>query len=61
MAAEHRGDRLPEALVGVTDAQPSALEAAGAQAAQELPPERLGLGRTDIEPMTSRRPLWWTP
>ena len=38
-----------EALVGVRDAQPDARQPAGAQAAQELAPERLGLGLTDVD------------
>ena len=48
-AAKHLGDRLLEALVGVGDAQPDARQPAGAQAAQELAPERLGLGLTDVD------------
>jgi hypothetical protein len=48
-AAEHLGDRLLEALVGVGDAQPHALESEGAQAAKELPPERLGLGLAHVQ------------
>src|SRR4030095_8270742 len=46
---KHLGDRLLEALVGVRDAQPDACQPAGAQAAQELAPERLGLGLTDLD------------
>jgi hypothetical protein len=47
--AEHLGDRLAEAVVGVRDAQAHTLESAGAQATEELPPERLGLGRTHVQ------------
>jgi hypothetical protein len=35
--------------VGVGDAQPHALESEGAQAAKELPPERLGLGLAHVQ------------
>ena len=35
--------------MGVRDAQAHALESAGPQAAEELPPERLGLGRTHVQ------------
>jgi hypothetical protein len=35
--------------VGVRDAQPNAGEPAGAQAAEELPPERLGLGLAHVQ------------
>jgi hypothetical protein len=48
-AAQHLGDGLLEALVGVGDHQLHARQAAADQAAQELPPERLGLGRTHIQ------------
>jgi hypothetical protein len=48
-AAQDRGDRGLEPLVGVGDAQPNTLEAAGAQAAEELAPERLGLGFPDVQ------------
>jgi hypothetical protein len=48
-AAEHLGDRLPQTIVGVRDAQAHALESAGAQAAEELAPERLGLSLPDVQ------------
>jgi hypothetical protein len=48
-AAQHRGDRVLEPLVGIGDTQPHAHQSTGAQAAQELPPERLGLGFTHIQ------------
>jgi hypothetical protein len=47
--AQHQGDRLPEALVGVGDHQLHPGQAATDQAAQELPPERLGLGRAHVQ------------
>ena len=50
-----------QTLVGIGDAQPHAVQAAGHQAAQELAPESLGLGLTDVEAQTSRRPLSCTP
>ena len=61
-AAKHLGDRLLEALMGVGDAQPDARQPAGAQAAQELAPERPWVSASPTSmPMTSRRPLWCTP
>jgi hypothetical protein len=48
-AAEHAGDRIPEALVGVGDAKPHAREAARLEREQELGPERLGLGFADVQ------------
>jgi len=48
-AAEHLGDRGLEALVGVRDAELGAGQAAGAQGAQELTPEGLGLGLADVD------------
>ena len=48
-AAEHLGDRRLQAGVGVGDGQLHAGQAAGDQAAQELAPERLGLGLADVE------------
>src|SRR4029450_8745430 len=47
--AEHLGDRLLETLVGVRDHQLHASKTAADQAAQELPPERLGLGRPHVQ------------
>ena len=47
--AEHLGDRGLEALVGVGDDQLDAGQAATDQRAQELAPERLGLGRAHIQ------------
>jgi hypothetical protein len=43
------GDRGLEALVGVGDHQLHPGQAAADQAAQELPPERLGLGRAHVQ------------
>ena len=48
-AAEHPGDRGLQPFVVVGDAQADAVEAAGAQRAQELEPERLGLDLADVE------------
>ena len=48
-AAEHPGDRVLEALVGVGDAQAHAVQAAAAQRSEELAPERLGLDLADVE------------
>jgi hypothetical protein len=48
-AAEHAGDGVLEALVRVADAQADAVEAAAAERAQELAPERLGLDLADVE------------
>ena len=48
-AAEHLGDRGPQALVGVGDAELRPGEAAGPEAAQELAPEGLGLGLADVD------------
>ena len=48
-AAEHLGDRLLQALVGVGDAEPHAVQAAGQETAQELAPEGLGLGLADVD------------
>ena len=47
--AEHAGDRLPEALVGIGDDQLDVLQAAPDQALQEAGPKGLGLGGTDLE------------
>ena len=47
--AEDLRDRVLEALVRVGDAQPDAGQAAGAQRAQELAPEALGLALADLE------------
>ena len=60
--AQHLGDRGLEALMGVGDAQPDPGQPAGAQATQELPPERpwVSASPTSI-PSTSRRPLSCTP
>ena len=60
-AAEHLGDRLLQALVGVGDDELHAGQAALDQRAQELAPERLRLGLADVEPITSRRPDSCTP
>jgi len=49
-AAKHLGDGGLEALVGVGDAQRDAVQAAGAQAAEELAPKCLGLGLADGQP-----------
>ena len=49
-APEDLGDRLAQPVVGVRDAQPHAREPAGAKAAQELTPERTGLGLADVDP-----------
>jgi hypothetical protein len=46
---QHLGDGLLEALVGVGDDQLHPSEATADQAAQELAPERLGLGRAHIQ------------
>jgi hypothetical protein len=46
---QHLGDGLLEALVGVGDDQLHAPKTAADQAAQELPPERLGLGRAHLQ------------
>ena len=48
-AAEHLGDGLLQTLVGVGDAEPHAIEAAGHEAAQELAPEGLALGLADVD------------
>ena len=48
-AAKDLGDGLLEALVGVGDAQPDSGQPAGAQAAEELAPERRGLGLADVD------------
>jgi hypothetical protein len=48
--AQHLSDRGLEALVGIGDAQPDPGQPAGAQATQELPPERLGLGLAHVGP-----------
>jgi hypothetical protein len=48
-AAQHLGDRGLEASVGVGDAQPHPVQAPGAQAAEELAPEALGLGLADVQ------------
>jgi hypothetical protein len=48
-AAQHLGDRGLEAGVGVGDAQPHPLQAPGPQAAEELPPEALGLGLAEVQ------------
>jgi hypothetical protein len=42
-------DRLAQPVVGVGDAQPDPGQPAGAQAAQELAPERAGLGLADVQ------------
>ena len=47
--------------MGVGDHQLHPSQAAADQAAEELPPERFGLGRAHIQPMTSRWPAWSTP
>ena len=47
--SQHRGDRGLEPLVGIGDARAHTLESAGTQAAQELAPERLGLGLPDVQ------------
>ena len=47
--AEHAGDRVAQAVVGVGDHQLDAVEAALDQALQKARPERLGLGRADAE------------
>jgi hypothetical protein len=52
---EHLSDRLLEALVGVGDHQLHPGKPAADQAAQDLAPERLGLGRADID--TDNLPL----
>jgi hypothetical protein len=46
---QHLGHGLLEALVGVGDDQLDPGQAAADQAAQELPPERLGLGRAHLQ------------
>ena len=48
-AAEHLGDGGLEAGVGVGDDQLHPLQPASAERAQERPPERLGLGLTNIQ------------
>jgi hypothetical protein len=47
--AQHLRDRLLEPFVGVGDDQLHAGQATTDQAAQELPPERLGLGRAHVQ------------
>src|SRR4051794_40724506 len=47
---ERAGDRRLEALVGVRDDQLDAMQPARDKRPQELAPERLGLGLTDVEP-----------
>ena len=47
--SEHLGQRRLEAGVGIGDRQLHPDQAAGDQAAQELAPERLGLGLADVE------------
>jgi hypothetical protein len=59
--AEHLSDGLLEALVGVGDRQLHTGKAAADQRAEELAPERLGLGRAHIHAETSRWPAWSTP
>src|SRR5215216_3676650 len=48
-SAQHLRDRLLEALMGVGDHQLHPSQAAADQRAEELPPERLGLGRTHVQ------------
>ena len=48
--AEHAGDRVAQAVIGIGDHQLDALEATLDQALQESRPERLGLRGTDGEP-----------
>ena len=47
--------------MGVRDAQAHALESAGPQAAEELAPERLGLGRTHVQADDLPVAALWTP
>jgi hypothetical protein len=47
-SAQHLRDRLLEAFVGVGDDQLHPGKAAADQAAEELSPERLGLGRAHV-------------
>jgi hypothetical protein len=54
-SAEHLGDRLLEAFVGVGDHQLHTGKAAADQAAQELPPERFGLGRAHVQADCTRQ------
>ena len=48
VALQHLGDGGLDALMGVGDDQLDAAQAAARELAQELGPERLGLGRADV-------------